>query len=67
MAIVISVVFLIAWLVSVVKALNTSILTAVLCFLFPPLAQVIFSIYEEELRKVTLVLVACSILAYVVV
>lgn len=66
MEFILGIVFLIAWLWSVVKALNTSILAAVLCFFFPPLAQVIFSIYEDELRKVTLVLVACSVIGYLI-
>lgn len=66
MEILLAVVFLIAWPWSVIKALNTGILAAVLCFFFPPLAQVIFSIYEEHLRSVTIVMVACSLLGYMV-
>ena len=59
------IIFVMAWIWSIIKGLNASVLCAVLNFFFPPISQIIFSIYEEELRGVTVVLSICLILMYV--
>lgn len=46
-------IFIFTWIWSIVKGLKISVVCAVLNFFFPPLSQIIFSVYEEELRFVT--------------
>jgi len=57
-------VFIVTWIWSIVVGLQVSVLCAVLSFFFPPIAQVIFSIYEESLRGPMIILVICSIIMY---
>ncbi len=53
------------WIWSVVRGLEVSVLCAALSFAFPPLAQVIFSVYEERLRAPMIGLLACLLVIYV--
>lgn len=39
-----------AWIWSVAKGVQVSLLCAVLNFLFPPISQLVYSIYEESMR-----------------
>ncbi|MCO7552857.1 hypothetical protein [Metapseudomonas otitidis] len=40
-----------AWIWSVARGIQVSMLCLVLNFLFPPLSQVIFSVYEPPMRS----------------
>lgn len=57
-------IFILVWIWSIVKGLSISVACAALNFFFPPISQIIFSIYEEELRLVTFVLIGCMGLMY---
>lgn len=46
-------IFILTWIWSIVKGLKVSVVCAALNFFFPPISQIIFSVYEEELRFVT--------------
>lgn len=43
-------IFVVAWIWSVAKGIQVSVLCCVLNFIFPPIAQCIYSIYEETVR-----------------
>ena len=47
---------LVGWIWSIRAGISVGLLCAVLNFLFPPLAQMIFSAYEPEVRMPTVVL-----------
>ncbi|MCD6060312.1 MAG: hypothetical protein K0S16_623 [Moraxellaceae bacterium] len=47
---------LVGWIWSIRAGISVGLLCAVLNFLFPPLAQMIFSAYEPEVRVPTVVL-----------
>jgi len=64
MEIVAIIIFIMAWIWSIVKGLQVSVVCATLNFFFPPISQVIFSVYEEELRFVTGTLVLSMALMY---
>ena len=46
-----------AWIWSIIRGIQVSLLCAILNFFFPPLSQVIFAIYEERLRAPLLFIV----------
>ena len=58
-------VFFVAWIWSIFLGYKVSLICAALNFFFPPISQVVFSIYEKSLHGVTIVLVISSILMYV--
>ncbi len=64
MEIVAIIIFVMAWIWSIVKGLNVSVACAALNFFFPPISQIIFCIYEEELRAVTGALIVSLALMY---
>ncbi len=64
MEIVAIIIFVMAWIWSIVKGLNVSVMCAALNFFFPPISQIIFSIYEEDLRYVTGGLIVSLALMY---
>lgn len=54
------VIFVIGWIWSLVRGLKVSVLCLICNFLFVPISQIIFAIYEEKLRP-PLLLIAVGI------
>lgn len=52
------------WIWSVARGIQISLLCVVLNFIFPPLAQGIFSLYEPPIRAPLLTMVARVVLMY---
>ncbi len=61
MTIIIFMIFVFAWILSVVQGLKVSVTCGVLSFFFMPIAQLIFCIYEESMRGITMVLIGSII------
>jgi hypothetical protein len=47
----------IGWIWSIINGFGVGLPCAILCFLFPPLAQFIFCIYEPKIRMPTLIMI----------
>lgn len=43
-------VIFVSWIWSIIRGMDVSIFCVVLNFLFPPISQVVFAIYEERMR-----------------
>jgi hypothetical protein len=43
-------VVIVSWIWSVARGIQVSILCAALNFIFPPVSQIIFAVYEEKMR-----------------
>lgn len=50
-----------AWIWSIARGIQVSFLCTALNFLFPPLSQLIYSIYEEKMRAPLVIMVVLSI------
>jgi hypothetical protein len=56
--------FFSGWIWSIFRGLKVSFLCAALNFTFPPISQIVFSIYEEEMRTPTIILIASLVVFY---
>ncbi|UTW46101.1 hypothetical protein KFE80_04180 [bacterium SCSIO 12696] len=52
------------WLWSVIGGVQVSILCAILNFVFPPLSQIIYSVYEQPMRMPLIVMIAGIVVLY---
>lgn len=59
------VLILVGWIWSIRAGVTVSLLCAILNLTFPPVSQMIFSIYEPQVRLLTLVLLAGLVLGVV--
>ncbi len=59
MATLLLLIMVVAWIWSVARGVHVSFLCVVLNFLFPPISQGIFSIYEEKMRPPFFLMLAC--------
>lgn len=59
-----SVVIFGSWIWSIVRGVQVSIYCAILNFLFPPISQIIFAIYEESMRMPLMLMIVGSALIF---
>jgi len=55
---------IVVWIWSVARGIQVSLLCAILNFLFPPISQGAFAIYEEKMRAPFFLILALAALAY---
>jgi len=63
-ALLVIILFVVFWIWSIIRGLEVSVLCAILSFAFPPIAQVIYSVYEEKLRAPMFCLLGCTLVFY---
>ena len=54
-----------AWIWSVARGIQVSLLCAVLNFVFPPVSQIIYAVYEEKMRAPLIFMVGFGVLLFV--
>ncbi|WP_444995862.1 hypothetical protein [Aliikangiella sp. IMCC44359] len=64
MAFLLFIVILGSWIWSIVRGIQVSIYCAILNFLFPPISQIIFAIYEKNMRMPLMLMIGGFILIF---